>query len=82
MGYHVADRMSTMLVYGRDNTSEGLREIDNILDAIRSTGFRPDAKRADMFPHSEEATLAHLELDEKDFDGQNSDSSVRGVNYP
>ena len=55
MGYHVADKMSTMLIYGKDNTSAGLREIDVILDAIRQGEFLPDAKRAEMFPYADNA---------------------------
>ena len=51
MGYHVADKMSTMLIYGRDNTSAGLRIIDDIIDAIRTSSFVPDAARVAMFPN-------------------------------
>ena len=72
MGYHVADKMSTMLIYGKDNTSAGLREIDEVLDAIKSGDFLPDARRADMFPHSDGRSG---DVDEKGFDGQCSDSS-------
>lgn len=50
LGYHVADRMSTMLIYGRDNTSAGLRELDEIVSAIRGGSFLPDSARAAMFP--------------------------------
>ena len=49
MGYHVADRMSTMMIYGRDNTSAGLRILDGIINSIRTGGFVPDANRAGMF---------------------------------
>lgn len=50
MGYHVADRMSTMMIYGRDNTSAGLRLLNQIIQQIRIGEFVPDANRAGMFP--------------------------------
>lgn len=50
MGYHVADKMSTMLIYGKDNTSAGLRLLDEIIMKIRLEEFLPDAPRAGMFP--------------------------------
>ena len=49
MGYHVGDKCATMMIYGKDNTSAGLRELDAIIDAIRSENFRPDLPRACMF---------------------------------
>ena len=75
MGYHVADKMSTMLIYGKDNTSEGLREIDKILDAIKSGDFVPDARRAEMFPHFERGDKKPIVADEASFDGLCSESS-------
>jgi hypothetical protein len=75
MGYHVADKMSTMLIYGKDNTSAGLREIDTILTAIKSYDFVPDAKRADMFPSLETSANVFDDQDEKEFDGHCSESS-------
>ena len=75
MGYHVADKMSTMLIYGKDNTSAGLREIDAILDAIKAGDFAPDARRADMFPHTENLEQRAEFQDEQGFDGQFSESS-------
>ena len=50
MGYHVADKMSTMLIYGKDNTSAGLRLLDEIIMKIRLEEFLPDVPRAGMFP--------------------------------
>ena len=50
MGYHFADRMSTMMIYGRDNTSAGLRVLDGIIDKICTGVFVPDANRAGMSP--------------------------------
>ena len=49
MGYHVGDKCSTMMIYGKDNTSAGLRELDTIITAIRDEDFRPDFPRACMF---------------------------------
>ena len=49
MGYHVGDKCSTMMIYGKDNTSAGLRELDMIITAIRNEDFRPDFPRACMF---------------------------------
>ena len=49
MGYHVGDKCSTMMIYGKDNTSAGLRELDMIITAIRDEEFRPDFPRACMF---------------------------------
>ena len=49
MGYHVGDKCSTMMIYGKDNTSAGLRELDMIIAAIRDEEFRPDFPRACMF---------------------------------
>eukprot|EP00435_Cladocopium_sp_Y103_P060675 s441_g22.t1 len=75
MGYHVADRMSTMLIYGRDNTSSGLRELDEILKWIMSGDFVPDAGRAGMFPHAEDDKPWLEKQDQNAFDGHYSDSS-------
>ena len=75
MGYHVADKMSTMLIYGKDNTSEGLREIDKILDAIKSADFVPDARRAEMFPQFGGVDKRPGVADEAAFDGLCSESS-------
>ena len=75
MGYHVADKMSTMLIYGKDNTSAGLRELDRIISAIKAVDFVPDEKRAAMFPNEEEKPKAPHMQDERAFDGQCSDSS-------
>eukprot|EP00435_Cladocopium_sp_Y103_P026055 s4349_g6.t1 len=75
MGYHVADRMSTMLIYGRDNTSSGLRELDEILRAIMAGDFVPDASRAGMFPHARDEKERLAKQDESAFDGHFSDSS-------
>ena len=49
MGYHVGDKCATMMIYGKDNTSAGLRELDAIITAIRKEDFRPDNPRACMF---------------------------------
>ena len=49
MGYHVGDKCPTMMIYGKDNTSAGLRELDMIITAIRNEDFRPDFPRACMF---------------------------------
>ena len=75
MGYHVADKMSTMLIYGKDNTSAGLREIDVILDAIRDGEFVPDSNRAGMFPFLEDRTESMKRQDVPAFDGHCTDSS-------
>ena len=75
MGYHVADKMSTMLIYGKDNTSAGLREIDVILEAIRQGEFVPDAKRAEMFPYADDAAKLLEDQDQRGFDGCFSGSS-------
>jgi len=75
MGYHVADKMSTMLIYGKDNTSAGLREIDVILEAIRQGEFLPDAKRSEMFPHAEDAAKLLESQDQSGFEGYCSGSS-------
>jgi hypothetical protein len=75
MGYHVADKMSTMLIYGKDNTSAGLREIDVILEAIRQGEFFPDAKRSEMFPHAEDAAKLLEGQDQSGFEGYCSGSS-------
>jgi hypothetical protein len=75
MGYHVADKMSTMLIYGKDNTSAGLREIDVILEAIRQGEFLPDAKRSEMFPHAEDAAKLLEGQDQSGFEGYCSGSS-------
>ena len=75
MGYHVADKMSTMLIYGKDNTSAGLREIDVILEAIRQGEFLPDAKRSEMFPNADDAAKLLESQDQSGFDGYCSGSS-------
>eukprot|EP00435_Cladocopium_sp_Y103_P016389 s1035_g4.t1 len=75
MGYHIADRMSTMLIYGRDNTSSGLRELDEILKAIMAGDFVPDASRAGMFPHARDDKERLEKQDQDAFDGHFSDSS-------
>eukprot|EP00435_Cladocopium_sp_Y103_P018815 s4340_g4.t1 len=75
MGYHVADKMSTMLIYGKDNTSAGLREINRILDAIKSGDFVPDANRASMFPNRDDVQQILQQQDVDEFDGQCSQSS-------
>ena len=49
MGYHVHDKMSTMLIYGRDNTSAGLRKIQEVIDEVVDGAFMPDATRSGMF---------------------------------
>eukprot|EP00435_Cladocopium_sp_Y103_P056597 s551_g19.t1 len=36
---------------GRRNTSAGLREVDQVIDWIKSGDFVPDENRAGMFPH-------------------------------
>lgn len=38
-------KCATMMIYGKDNTSAGLRERNTITDAIRSDEFRPDLPR-------------------------------------
>ena len=38
-----------MMIYGKDNTSAGLRELDSIIGVIRDDDFRPDLPRACMF---------------------------------
>ena len=75
MDYYVADKMSTMLIYGKDNTSAGLREIDVILDAIRDGEFVPDANRAGMFPFIEDRDDSLKRQDVPAFDGHCTDSS-------
>ena len=75
MGYHAADKMSTMLIYGKDNTSAGLREIDVILEAIRQGEFLPDAKRSEMFPNADDAAKLLESQDQSGFDGYCSGSS-------
>ena len=67
-----------MLIYGKDNTSAGLRETDVILEAIRHQEFAPDAKRADMFPRADEASKQKIleEQDQSGFDGFCSGSST------
>ena len=52
MGYHVADRFSTMLIYGRDNTSAGLRELQTTIDAVKVGDFLPDRTRSGMFANA------------------------------
>ena len=52
MGYHVGEKRSTMLVYGRDNTSAGLRVLQTIIDAVKLRTFLPDATRSGMFTPS------------------------------
>ena len=73
MGYHVADKMSTMLIYGRDNTSSGLRILDSITEAIRTDTFRPDANRAGMFP---ERDVDEVPVQLSDSEGSSSEDSV------
>ena len=68
MGHHVADKMSSMLIYGRDNTT------DAVLDAIKGQNFRPDSNRAGMFPGWDDCGKK-LAQDESGFDGHCSDSS-------
>ena len=75
MGYHVADKLSTMLIYGRDNTSAGLRELDQIIHSIRSCEFLPDQSRAEMFPFLDKSAKRLEDQVEKDFSGMCSDSS-------
>lgn len=38
-----------MLMYGKDNTSAGLRQLDSIIENIRTEEFAPDTPRAGMF---------------------------------
>ena len=60
-------RLDFELIYGKDNTSAGLREIDVILEAIRQGDFLPDAKRSEMFPHAEDAAKLLENQDQSGF---------------
>ena len=64
-----------MLLYGKDNTSAGLREINVILEAIRQSEFLPDAKRSEMFPCADDAAKLLEDQDQSGFDGCCSESS-------
>ena len=80
LGYHVADKMSTMMIYGKDNTSAGLRELDEIIAAIRCGSFCPDNVRALMFPGraavaAEAPTGNVVEQPECDTDSSSEDSA-------
>ena len=79
MGYHVGDKCSTMMMYGKDNTSAGLRELDTIIAAIRAEDFRPDFPRACMFRKGLLSAAGRMDLGEdasrKDDDVLDDDSS-------
>ena len=62
-------RLDFELIYGKDNTSAGLREIDVIFEAIRQGDFLPDAKRSEMFPHAEDAAKLLENRDQSGFEG-------------
>ena len=79
MGYHVGDKCSTMMIYGKDNTSAGLRELDTIIAAIRAEDFRPDFPRACMFSKGWFSSANNMDQGEdagrKDDDVSDDDSS-------
>ena len=76
MGYHVADKMSTMMIYGKDNTSAGLRELEKILESIRTQKFLPDAPRAAMFPGDLNERAACQDVEELESDCSSSEDSA------
>ena len=49
MGYHIGERMSTMFIYGRENTAEGLRQLQSIINKIRAGEFFPDTTKSGYF---------------------------------
>ena len=78
MGYHVGDKCSTMMIYGKDNTSAGLRELDMITAAIRAEDFRPDFPRACMFRKGLFSAAGKMDLGEdagRNDDGFSDDDS-------
>ena len=77
MGYHVADKMSTMYIYGKDNVSAGLRELDEVINLIRTDQFRPDAPRAVTFPDKAEGEIPECQAEqaESDFASSTEDSA-------
>ena len=48
LGYH-SDKKSSVLVYGRDNQAEALRQLDNVFKSIASGQFHPDHTRSGYF---------------------------------
>ena len=69
LGYHVLDKRSTMLIYGRDNTSHGLRVLQEVVDAIRRRKFNPDLTRSGMF----------LECPDNSVDANRKDSGEKQI---
>ena len=62
------ERLDFELIYGKDNTSAGLREIDVNFEAIRQGDFLPDAKRSEMFHHAEDAAKLLENQDQSGFE--------------
>ena len=69
-----------MMIYGKDNTSAGLRELDEIIAAIRDGSFYPDNARALMFPrrpaaNAEASSGRVVEQPDCDTDSSSEDSA-------
>ena len=66
LGYH-SDKKSSVLVYGRDNQAEALRQLDGVFKSIADGKFHPDHTRSGYFTKSK--------AEEGDDDGSISASS-------
>ena len=52
MGYHSLGKSNSVFIYGRDNVSPALREIEEIINMIKSGRFEPDNTRSGYFKPS------------------------------
>ena len=55
LGYHVDPASTSMAIYSRDMLAKPLRDLDEVLESIRSHGFLPDASRSGYFPKKVQA---------------------------
>ena len=60
LGYHAAPKDKSVETYSRDAMAAPLRELDKVLDAVRSGRFAPDATRSGHFVDIDATERGHL----------------------
>ena len=79
LGYHAGGKEQSMLCYSRDSMAEPLRQMCDMIRAVKNRDFLPDCSRSGRFPRREpgQEIIEEEELSESSSSGSENEEDVQ-----